>query len=139
MRGEVLLRLENSGPENEQSKRHKTYEMVRSRGKEEREMGRGMEMRSSGGKGVVGDASCRRQHLLRLLINSSFSMSAMRTETANIPEGLRYSSAGSPGQLSTSLNSAHSGRSAWPRHNAGLTWDGWIIPKDGNHGVTGGG
>lgn len=50
---------------------------------------------------------------------------AMRTKIVNVPENSASSSpAGSPGQSSSSSISAHSGRSAWPWHKAGLT-HGW--------------
>ena len=46
-------------------------------------------------------------------------------QIVDIPEDSSYSSsAGSPGQSSSSSISAHSGRSAWPWHRAGLT-HGW--------------
>ena len=52
----------------------------------------------------------------------------MRAKIVNIPEDSASTSspsaAGSPGQSSSSPYSAHSGRSAWPWHKAGLT-HGW--------------
>ena len=83
-------------------------EVAHSREKREKEMGRGMERRLSGGRGVAGNASCN-CHLFRLLIIHSFSVSATRTGIVNAPEDSRNSSAGSPGQSSSLSNSAHLG------------------------------